>query len=104
MAPYAGPVAFCTVVVAITYLSLILGELVPKRLALNGAEGVSSRVAGPMRLISVITAPGVWFLSASTEAVLRLLGASSRERAGGRDTHGGGGAGGGLRGRRAGLG
>jgi putative hemolysin len=77
LAPYAGPVAFGTVVVAITYLSLILGELVPKRLALNGAEGVASRVAGPMRLISVITSPAVWFLSASTEAVLRLLGASS---------------------------
>ena len=49
----------------------------PKRLALNGAEGVASRVAGPMRLISVITSPAVWFLSASTEAVLRLLGACS---------------------------
>jgi magnesium and cobalt exporter, CNNM family len=76
LAHYAGPVAFGTVV-AITYLSLILGELVPKRLALNGAEGVASRVSGPMRLISVITSPSVWFLSASTEAVLRLLGASS---------------------------
>jgi putative hemolysin len=73
IAPYAGPIAFGTVVVAITYLSLILGELVPKRLALNGAEGVAARVAGPMRLISRITAPAVWFLSASTEAVLRLL-------------------------------
>src|SRR3712207_5118484 len=73
LAPYAGPVAFGAVVVAITYLSLILGELVPKRLALNGAEGVASRVSGLMRLISVITAPAVWFLSASTDAVLRLL-------------------------------
>jgi putative hemolysin len=62
------------VVVAITYLSLIIGELVPKRLALNGAEAVASRVAGPMRLLSVITAPAVWFLSVSTEGVLRLLG------------------------------
>jgi len=77
LAPYAGPVAFGTVVVAITYLSLILGELVPKRLALNGAEGVASRVAGPMRLISVITSPAVWLLSASTEAVLGLLRARS---------------------------
>src|SRR5918998_1161225 len=77
LAPYAGPVAFGAVVVAITYLSLILGELVPKRLALNGAEGVASRVSGPMRLISVITSPAVWFLSASTEAVLWLLRARS---------------------------
>jgi putative hemolysin len=73
LAPYAGPVAFGMVVVAITYLSLILGELVPKRLALNNAEGVASRVSGLMRLISVITSPAVWFLSASTDAVLWLL-------------------------------
>ena len=73
LAPYAGPIAFGTVVVGITYLSLILGELVPKRLALNGAEVVASRVAGPMRLLSMITSPVVWFLSVSTETVLRLL-------------------------------
>jgi putative hemolysin len=75
--PYAGPIAFGAVVVAITYLSLILGELVPKRLALNGAEVVASRVSGPMRFISVITAPAVWFLSASTEVVLWFLRARS---------------------------
>ena len=73
LAPYAGPLAFGAVVVAITYLSLIIGELVPKRLALNGAEAVAARVAGPMRLLSAITSPAVWFLSASTEGVLRLL-------------------------------
>src|ERR671920_2171830 len=74
LAPYSWPVAFGAVVVAITYLSLIIGELVPKRLALNGAEAVASRVSGPMRLLSAITAPAVWFLSVSTEGVLRLLG------------------------------
>jgi putative hemolysin len=73
LTPYAGPVAFGMVVLAITYLSLILGELVPKRLALNGSEAVASRVAPPMRLLSMVTAPAVWFLSASTEAVLKLL-------------------------------
>src|SRR5918992_4513542 len=77
LAPYAGPLAFGAVVVAITYLSLIIGELVPKRLALNGPETVVSRVAGPMRLISVVTSPAVWFLSISTEAVLGLLRARS---------------------------
>src|SRR5918997_2641597 len=64
LAPYAGPLAFGTVVVAITYLSLIVGELVPKCLALNGPETVVSRVAGTMRLLSAITSPAVWFLSA----------------------------------------
>src|SRR5215218_1294718 len=77
LAPYAGPVAFGAVVVAITYLSLIIGELVPKRLALNNAEGVASRVSGLMRLLSVLTSPAVWFLSVSTEAVLGLLRARS---------------------------
>jgi putative hemolysin len=78
LAPYAGPLAFGAVVVGITYLSLIIGELVPKRLALNGAEAVASRVAGPMRLISAVAAPAVWVLSASTEGVLRLLGVRQR--------------------------
>ena len=59
LAPYAGPLAFGAVVVAITYLSLIVGELVPKRLALNGPETVVSRVAGPMRLLSAATSPAV---------------------------------------------
>ena len=57
LAPYAGPLAFGAVVVAITYLSLIIGELVPKRLALNGAEAVASRVAGTMRRNSPSPAP-----------------------------------------------
>lgn len=75
LAPYAGPVAFGVVVVAITYLSLVLGELVPKRLALNGPEAVASRVARPMHFLSALSSPAVFFLSLSTEAVLRLLGA-----------------------------
>jgi putative hemolysin len=81
LAPYAGPIAFGAVVVAITYLSLIVGELVPKRLALNGPETVVSRVAGPMRLLSAITSPAVWFLSASTEGVLGLLGVRQTDAA-----------------------
>jgi putative hemolysin len=61
LAPYAGALAFGTVVAAITYLSLIVGELMPKRLALGGPEAVASRVAGPMRLISAITAPAAGY-------------------------------------------
>jgi len=75
LAHYAGPVAFGAVVVTITYLSLILGELVPKRLALNEPEAVASRVAPLMRLLSILASPAVRFLGVSTEAVLRLLGA-----------------------------
>jgi putative hemolysin len=75
LAPYSGPVAFGIVVAAITYLSLIVGELVPKRLALNDAEAVASRMSRPMRFLSTLASPGVWLLTASTEAALRLLGA-----------------------------
>jgi Mg2+/Co2+ transporter CorB len=70
------------VVAAITYLSLIIGELVPNRLALNGPEAVSSHVARPMRFLTILASPGVpgvWLLSASTEVVLRLLGARRSE-------------------------
>ncbi|HEX5848772.1 MAG TPA: CNNM domain-containing protein [Rubrobacter sp.] len=73
LAPYAGVITFGVVVGSITYLTLILGELVPKRLALNGPEKVASRVAGPMRLLSTLAAPAVWFLGVSTDTVLRLL-------------------------------
>lgn len=72
--PYAGTIALGLVVALISYLSLILGELVPKRLALQNAEGVASRTAPIMRFISKIAGPIVSFLSFSTEAVLRLLG------------------------------
>jgi putative hemolysin len=77
--PYLGPryastVAFALIVLLLTYLSLILGELVPKRLALQRAEGVAAFVAPIMRGISWGAAPVVWFLTISTQAVLRLLG------------------------------
>lgn len=74
LAPYAWTIAFGVVVAGITYLSLILGELVPKRLALNDPEAVASHVARPMGLLSTLSSPAVWLLTASTEAVLRLLG------------------------------
>ncbi len=66
--------ALAIVVIATTYLSLIIGELVPKRLALQNAEGIASFVSGPMSLLASIGRPIVWFLRLSTETVLRLLG------------------------------
>ncbi|HXV98096.1 MAG TPA: hemolysin family protein [Anaerolineae bacterium] len=74
LAPYAGTIALGIVVLAITYLSLIVGELVPKRLALQNAEGIASFIAPPMRLLARLAAPVVTFLTLSTELVLRLLG------------------------------
>jgi putative hemolysin len=63
-----------TVVVAITYLSLIVGELVPKQIALRDAERVAARVAPAMAVLSRVASPLVWVLDASGRAVLTLLG------------------------------
>ncbi|WP_009959399.1 hemolysin family protein [Verrucomicrobium spinosum] len=71
---YAQPVSFVLVVVAITYLSLVVGELIPKRLGLNHPEGYAVMLARPMRRLSRITGPAVDFLSASTDGMLRLFG------------------------------
>lgn len=72
--PFANGLAITLVVVAITYLSLIIGELAPKQMALHNAEGIAARVARPMRLIARISAPAVWLLRISSDLVLRLLG------------------------------
>ena len=78
---YSEPLGFAIVVLSITYLSLVIGELVPKRIALRNPEGVASTVARPMRALSVGAAPLVGVLSISTEAVLRLLGVNAVEEA-----------------------
>jgi putative hemolysin len=74
LAPYSEPLSFGIVVLIITYLSLIVGELVPKRLALNNPEKIASIVAIPMQALSAIASPMVYLLSASTDLILRLLG------------------------------
>jgi putative hemolysin len=79
LAPYSEVVSFVVVVVAITYLSLVVGELVPKRLALSYPERIASRIAKPMRFISRLTSPAVRALSASSSFLLRLLRARPTE-------------------------
>ncbi|MEH1949408.1 MAG: hemolysin family protein [Nostoc sp.] len=74
LAPYSEPISFGIVVLLITYFSLIVGELVPKRLALNNPEKIASNVAIPMRALSAIASPMVYLLSASTDLILRVLG------------------------------
>jgi len=73
MGPYAYPASVAIVVAAITYLSLVVGELVPKRIAINDPERMAARVARFMRGLSVAGAPVVWLLRMSTEALIRLL-------------------------------
>lgn len=74
IAPHGNSVGIGITVLGITYLSLIVGELVPKRIALARPERIASMVAGPMRALSWIAAPAVWVLHVSTEAVLRFWG------------------------------
>lgn len=74
VAPYADGIAFGIVVAVITYLSLVLGELAPKRLALHSPERIAGMMAGPMRSLSTIATPFVWLLSFSTDLLLRLVG------------------------------
>ncbi len=71
--PYSASIAFGIVIVIITYFSLVIGELVPKNLALNRPEIIASLFSRPMNIISGITAPVVWLLSGSTAVVLKVL-------------------------------
>lgn len=82
LAPYAEGLALTIVVGAITYLSLIIGELVPKRIALGAPERIASIVARPMRAVSRVTAPVVQVLTGSTNLMLRLLGVRPHGEAG----------------------
>ena len=70
----AGPVALVLVTIVISYLSLVLGELAPKRLALQRAEGVALALGPMIDKLSKFSRPVIWVLSVSTNAVVRLLG------------------------------
>ena len=74
LAGYGPAAGIAIVVVSITYLSLVAGELVPKRIALLAPERVAAAIAPPMRLLSLVAAPAVWVLKISIDAVLKLLG------------------------------
>ncbi|HEX2725998.1 MAG TPA: hemolysin family protein [Beijerinckiaceae bacterium] len=77
MAPWlAEPLGFGLVIGAITFLSVVIGELVPKHLALKNAEGIACAVAPAMAVVSRIAAPVVSLLDAATKLVFRLFGAS----------------------------
>ncbi len=76
----SGIVATALVVTVITYVSIVVGELVPKRIAQFNPEGIARLVARPMRFLALFTRPFVRLLSVSTETILRLMG--QREQAG----------------------
>lgn len=70
----AATVAFILVTIFISYLSLVIGELVPKRIALQRTEGVALATAGPIDWLARFTRPFIWLLSVSTNGLVRVLG------------------------------
>lgn len=77
--PYAASISLGLVVLIITYLSLIVGELAPKRIALQNPEQIATLVARPMQRLSILASPVVSLLSQSTDLLLRMLGLYSEE-------------------------
>jgi putative hemolysin len=73
LAPYRQSIALALVVLVITFLSLVIGELVPKRIGMHSPERIARLVARPMNLLSRVTRPFVWLLSRSTELILKVL-------------------------------
>jgi len=74
LAPYAYEIALFVVVLGITFASIILGELVPKRIAMRHPETMATLIAPPLNMLSVIMSPFVKVLSLTTEAIVRLFG------------------------------
>ncbi|MDI1318292.1 hemolysin family protein [Flavobacterium sp.] len=70
---YADTISVGIVVVILTFFSLVLGELLPKRIGLNHPESIAKAVAVPMKIISQVTAPFIWLLTISTDGLLKLL-------------------------------
>lgn len=71
--PYSPTLSVGIVVVILTFFSLVLGELLPKRIGLNYPEAIAKTVAVPMKVISIVTAPFIWLLTTSTDFILDVL-------------------------------
>lgn len=71
--PYSNTLAVISMVLLITYFTLVLGELVPKRLGLARPESVARVISGPMLVLSTITYPFIWLLTISTNAIVKIL-------------------------------
>jgi len=79
VAPYSSSVATLIIVIIITFLSLVLGELVPKRIGLSNPERIAKSVAAPMRILSTITFPFIWLLSKSSHLIVKALNIKANE-------------------------
>ncbi|MDE3084680.1 MAG: HlyC/CorC family transporter [Verrucomicrobiota bacterium] len=81
LAPYSHVVAFAVVAGAITFVTLLASELIPKRIALSNPERIAMFLAGPMRALAWLARPAVWLLSALTEAAMKFFGLAQRHEA-----------------------
>jgi len=79
IAPYSNGIATGLVVIIVAYFSLVLGELVPKRIGLSNPEGIAKTFAAPMRFVTAISYPFVWLLTKSGNLIVRLLKIKSKE-------------------------
>jgi len=79
LAPYSETIAYVLVVAVITYISIVVGELIPKTLAMKFAEPVAIAMAPFIRLLTVVASPFIWLLSLSTKLVFRILGIKASE-------------------------
>ncbi|WP_432982361.1 hemolysin family protein [Dactylosporangium sp. CA-233914] len=76
----AGPIAIVLVTLVLTFVTLVIGELAPKRIAMQRAEGWAMAVARPLRVLSTLLRPANWVLSAASDLVVRAAGADPRRR------------------------
>ena len=71
--PYSPSLSVGTVVVVLTFFSMVFGELLPKRIGLNYPEAIAKGVAVPMKVVSIVTMPFIWLLTKSTDSILNVL-------------------------------
>jgi len=77
--PYSSAMATTIIVIIITYFSLVLGELVPKRIGLSRPETIAKLMAGPMRIVSIITYPFIWLLTKSTHVIVDIFNIKAKD-------------------------
>ncbi|MBL0134119.1 MAG: HlyC/CorC family transporter [Chitinophagaceae bacterium] len=76
---YSSAMATTIIVIIITYFSLVLGELVPKRIGLSRPETIAKLMAGPMRIVSIITYPFIWLLTKSTHVIVDIFNIKAKD-------------------------
>lgn len=76
--PYSSEIATSIIVIVVTYISIVLGELLPKRIGMTFPEPIITVLAKPMKILSTVTSPFVWLLTASNNLLLKILGIKGR--------------------------